>query len=409
MAKAASSKKRSVRLPKDIQHGCAWLTNRNYVRWQVRLNGRSKTSENKEPGQAFEAMRRAILELDSTTTQTNEMPWLSRPLRAWCEEVLDHRARHLEPTTRDLYRGTIEKWVLSLNDWTPLGQIDKGWISILRSRLADALFAEEMSWHHYRNITTAFGLCLREAFDQDLLDEDLSIHLRLKKAERKKLLVHGRIARRGIKGRRYVSAEDWARLVKSFEGHWLYGPLLLGSLTGMRTAEVAGLKWQHVHLEEPVPYIEVVSQTKRVRGQGLVDKCPKYNSVGEVPLVQSLADLLRELPRSGDYVFLNSRGNPLDVAHIAKTLKDRVTTLNIFCLDGALPVFSDLARRALASERSRAGLDPRVGAEIARHSVEIQEQVYEQETRQILEVRTDGLAALEAISAGRLRALEGTG
>lgn len=65
-----------------------------------------------------------------------------------------------------------------------------------------------------------------------------------------------------------LNPEEVSRLLAVVEGRWLYALIYTALATGMREAELIGLRWSNIALSGPRPHIKVVEQWKVVRGKG---------------------------------------------------------------------------------------------------------------------------------------------
>lgn len=74
---------------------------------------------------------------------------------------------------------------------------------------------------------------------------------------------------------------------------------LLALHVGLRQGEALGLRWEHVHLDDEVPWMAIQQQVQRIQGEGLkVRESTKSNKPRIVVLTEALAhvaDALREL------------------------------------------------------------------------------------------------------------------
>ena len=73
---------------------------------------------------------------------------------------------------------------------------------------------------------------------------------------------------------------------------------ITGCSCGLRLGEIQGLQWQHLHLEEPQPWLSV--QHSWGRKYGLLPT-PKCGSVRDIPLPSRTADALRAIMRLTKY------------------------------------------------------------------------------------------------------------
>ncbi|MGO4583586.1 tyrosine-type recombinase/integrase [Arthrobacter sp. 2RAF6] len=86
---------------------------------------------------------------------------------------------------------------------------------------------------------------------------------------------------------------------------------LLG--TGARAAEPAGLYWEDVHLDSPVPWVRIHQQVQRVVGEGLQRTATKEHDVRNLRLPAFLVEMLRRrlTTAQGPLVFPSERGGLL--------------------------------------------------------------------------------------------------
>lgn len=89
--------------------------------------------------------------------------------------------------------------------------------------------------------------------------------------------------------------------------------------TGCRAAEPAGLMWDDVHLDDPVPWVEIKRQVQRHPGSGLVVTPTKERDERRLVLPRFAVEMLRrrQVTASGDMVFLSERGTLLASRQIA--------------------------------------------------------------------------------------------
>lgn len=79
--------------------------------------------------------------------------------------------------------------------------------------------------------------------------------------------------------------------------------------TGLRAAEIAGLRWEDIDVTGAIPYIKVQRQRQTDRGGNVVTKPPKKNSYRTIPLHPRAAAALSSTKRGGDWVFDDIGGN----------------------------------------------------------------------------------------------------
>ena len=89
--------------------------------------------------------------------------------------------------------------------------------------------------------------------------------------------------------------------------------------TGCRAGEVPGLAWEDVHLDDPVPWVEIRQQVVRVKGAGLMLTATKERDVRRLRLPGFAVEMLRarQATAKGPMVFPNERGGLLAPRNLA--------------------------------------------------------------------------------------------
>lgn len=80
--------------------------------------------------------------------------------------------------------------------------------------------------------------------------------------------------------------------------------------TGCRIGEILGLKWEHVHLDDDIPWVEIRHSVAFEAGKGVFLDETKSKKVLRIALPEFAVDVLGSIPRVSDYVFC-SRGGKL--------------------------------------------------------------------------------------------------
>lgn len=93
--------------------------------------------------------------------------------------------------------------------------------------------------------------------------------------------------------------------------------------TGCRAAEVLGVCWEDVHLDDPVPWVRIHRQVQRQKGKGLTLVPTKEDDVRMLALPGFAANMLRrrlagEPPNEWGVVFTNVRGNLIDPVNMRR-------------------------------------------------------------------------------------------
>ncbi len=95
---------------------------------------------------------------------------------------------------------------------------------------------------------------------------------------------------------RFLREEEIENLLSHSNG--LYPVLYTFLKTGLRKSELINLRWEDIDFER-----------KYIRVESKEDWCTKTGNTREIPIADDLVEILNKLPKTSDYVFLNSNGN----------------------------------------------------------------------------------------------------
>lgn len=140
---------------------------------------------------------------------------------------------------------------------------------------------------------------------------------------------------------RSMEMDQARRFLDAAAHHRLHAALVVGLVCGLRLAEIVGLAWDMVQLDDPHPRLLVRRSLKRIAGRGLVLGDVKTNrSRRTVHLTALAADSLRahrsgqekqrqtagetwiECPHGADLVFRTEFGAALDPSTVARAVSD---------------------------------------------------------------------------------------
>lgn len=138
---------------------------------------------------------------------------------------------------------------------------------------------------------------------------------------------------------RLLEGEDVLKLLKSVEGTPYHGLLTTAAYTGLRREELVWLEWEDVDLKRRQIYV-----------RNKPDHPLKDHEARTVPITKLLIDVLKGLPRNGQWVFTSPEGKRWNSANLSR----RVAPL--FRKVGIAGAFHTL-RHAYASHLVMAGVD----------------------------------------------------
>lgn len=126
-----------------------------------------------------------------------------------------------------------------------------------------------------------------------------------------------------------LTYEQACQILTMTTEHRMYAYIVVSLLTGIRTEEVRALRWEHVHLDVEVPYVEV---WRSVRAGGDT-KTAKSRRTLALP-GQVVAVLRKHRARQGEWrlragsrwvdtglVFTSNVGTPLDASHVRRDFR----------------------------------------------------------------------------------------
>jgi len=194
------------------------------------------------------------------------------------EWFVDYKSSHLAITTRASYIGRIDKHIIPFLGDFKLSQINHRVIQRFYNNLINVHKLKPSSAKKIFDILIG---CFKYAKKQRLIFE-MPTDIEKIKSEKPKIEVW--------------SKKDIDFFLNSIEGTYLYTPILITILTGVRVAELCGLKWRDVNLDKG--YIEINNQVIRdTVGKRLIlsDVLKTSTSYRKITIPQFLVDHLQEI------------------------------------------------------------------------------------------------------------------
>jgi integrase len=209
------------------------ISQRRDGRWEARIvdyNGRRRCLYGKTRQEVARELRRA----QSAADKGLAIPSLTKTVEEHLTGWLDRKkagADAVRPQSWNRYRASLELHVMPA-----IGKIKLAKLTAARlEQLYDDKLAEGLSTGTVHNM----AVVLTGALDDAVRRGQLAINP-AKAAKRPKV-------RR--KASRVLDVDQISKLLDAANGHRLEGAILLGATTGMREAEILGLRWQDVNLE----------------------------------------------------------------------------------------------------------------------------------------------------------------
>lgn len=223
----------------------------------------------------------------------------------------DYKKLTLSTTTKTCYEGRIKKHIIPYFEGLKLNGVSNAIVQEFYNNLIKNL--KPSSAKKIMDILTS---CFKYAKKQKLII-DVPTDIEKIKAEKKKIETWNQ--------------EQVKYFLKEIENTYLHFPVFLDLMTGLRIAELCGLKWKYVNLEEG--YIDVVGQVifNRTSKELEYTKILKTDSsFRRITIPGVLVDYLEEIkgalhPKNNDFVVLNRYGqicNPRNLSmNFVKTVE----------------------------------------------------------------------------------------
>lgn len=189
-----------------------------------------------------------------------------------------------------------------------------------------------------------------------------------------------------------LTYEQACQILTATTEHRMYSYIVVSLLTGIRTEEVRALRWEHVHLDAEVPYIEVWrsvragGDTKTARSRRTLAIPRQVVTVLRKHKMRQAKWRLRAGSRWVDtgLVFTSNVGTPLDASHVRRDFR-----LALKAVEGLDPMdwTPRELRHSFVSLLSNRGVHVEEIARLVGHTggSKVTEQVYRHELRPVLE------------------------
>lgn len=290
-------------------------------------------------------------------------------LSRWVERVLPTIKADVAPSTFDSYRHSLENHILPRLGHMPLEEIKP---LALKEHLL------EISRTHSLGVASQARSALAKVMDVAAIDGRVPANpvksVRISARQRKLFRIDR--AAEGNTGKRWLTREEGALLLRKVRGTVAYWPVILGLRFGLRSGESMGLKWSDVDLKAKV--VRVRRQAQCVTGCPRLISAPKSAAgVRDLPiatdLLVGLAKAKRRAEELGHEWVCMDAGRPLHPTHVARVVKEAVVAAGFDGTDGKpVPTSHDLRSSFLTWLANHAnkglGVKPHVLMRIAGHS-----------------------------------------
>ena len=270
---------------------------------RIRLDGRRRERRFKTRSEAerwLEEQAEARNRSPEVTGNWTVAEWLEEWLQGVAVMGQRRGGRARAPGTIDSYAWRMERYVLPTLGQRQLKRLDRRTLEWLWSDWSKKGVGGNTLADAAGTLSLALGVAVSRGILPTNPASDVELPSRPRREVKEPLLL-----------------EEWRRVMDATEsecdqvriGVWLAGAM------GLRRTEIAGLTWNHVHLDETFAWLEVETNSVRARGRGLVFGDPKSgHSRRELAIPAMVVPHLRELRErsSTDFVLVNARGGRVD-------------------------------------------------------------------------------------------------
>jgi integrase len=259
--------------------------------WRLKIRQPSKKDEyEKVPGTENDAKARAY----AIGKQFSDRTWVEKDtmtigtyISQWIEE---NAGEYHSYQTTTLYRRSHKNHIMPAIGHIPIQELMGRDIQLMYAdlRKKPTLGRVGLAQESIQKIRNIMSAALREAVEAKLITVNPLIEIATK--ERKLRQKHAKVTESGTKRNLAIRKDDAMRLLAACNG-WLGDMIKLAYGTGMRRAEICGLRWGDIDLEAGV--IHVRQQVQCQGGGTLVTKLPKHDKKRAVDITPDLVALLR--------------------------------------------------------------------------------------------------------------------
>lgn len=227
----------------------------------------------------------------------------------------DYKKLTLSTTTKTCYIGRINKHILPFFEGLKLNEVSSAIVQDFYNNLV-----KDMKPSSAKKVMDILISCFKYAKKQKLIME-VPTDIDKIKSEKKKIETWNQ--------------EQMKYFLKEIEDTYLHFPVFLDLMTGLRIAELCGLKWKYVNLDEG--YIDVVGQIIYNRSSRELEytKILKTDSsFRRITIPGVLIDYLKEIkealhPKENDFVVLNREGNMCNPRNLSVNFSKTVAKYNV--------------------------------------------------------------------------------
>jgi integrase len=270
---------------------------------RIRLDGRRRERRFKTRSEAerwLEEQAEARNRSPEVTGNWTVAEWLEEWLQGVAVMGQRRGGRARAPRTIDSYAWRMEHYVLPTLGQRQLKRLDRRTLEWLWSDWSK----KGVGGNTIADAARTFSQALEAAVARGILPTNPASGVELPSRPRREV-------------RQPLLLEEWRRVMDATEsegdqvriGVWLAGAM------GLRRGEIAGLTWEHVHLNETPAWLEIETNSVRVRGRGVVFGDPKSeHSRRELVIPAMVVPHLQELRERSttDLVLVNARGDRVD-------------------------------------------------------------------------------------------------
>lgn len=201
-------------------------------------------------------------------------------LKEWCEIWLKQYTGHLAPRTKTLYEADINNYIIPRLGRHKLTALNRPMVQQFVNGVMASPMKDSISPKTVKNIHGTLSRLLNQAIEIDYLRVNPATRCKLPRIEKTKA--------------RAMDRREIAAFTQQIQGHRFENAFLLALYTGLREAELLGLKWDAIDMDNGI--IVVKRQLQKIDGAYALTP-PKGNKIRTVHVGQHALDVLRKQKR----------------------------------------------------------------------------------------------------------------
>jgi integrase len=238
---------------------------------------RRKTIRGESSAEVLTKMRKLQVEADEGIIKDAS----TLTVKEWCEIWLKTYTGHLAPRTRTLYEGDINNYIAPRLGRHKLRALNRPMVQQFINGITESPLKDSISPKTVKNIHGTLSRLLNQSVEIDYLRVNPATRCKLPRVEKTRP--------------RSLDRQEITAFLEAISGHRFETAFLLALHSGLREAEILGLKWDAVNIEGGT--IEIKRQLQLIKGEYKLTP-PKGNKLRTVHIGELALDALRRQKRT---------------------------------------------------------------------------------------------------------------